>query len=169
MLAQRIDELITEIQKYLFTAEYRRLDRWVTQLIRDNQEAYGDPSLQGFIHEGVVYKPSNLQIATTAVKRRGLHPSLTEPMEAYLADLKVLTDDKAYIQQSLFRLLDGCSTAQGIRDALPNCLADSLDCIRGLDRRGEEAFTIKDDDRAMRQYLKVLPRIELYATTRMLY
>lgn len=169
MLAQRIDELITEIQNYLFVAEYRRLDRWVSSLIRDNQEAYGDPGLQGFVHEGVVYKPSDLQLGTSLIKRRGLHPSLNDPMAAYLRDLKVLNDDKAYIRQSLFRILDGCTSNQEVRDALPNCLADSLECIKGLSRQGEEAFTIRDDERAIRQYQKVLPRIELYVTTRMLY
>jgi hypothetical protein len=90
-------------------------------------------------------------------------------MEGYLRDLNVLIDDQAFIRQSLYRVLDGCTTTQGIRDALPNCLAGSLECIQGLARGGEEAFTIKDDERAMRQYRRVVPKIELYVTTRMLY
>lgn len=169
MLLNTISEILDEILSYLFQGEYRRLGAWVNRLVRENAEAYGDSNLQGFVHNGVVYKPTDLKLPNQAVKRRGLHPSVMPTMDAYLRDVYLLMNDKAFIRQALFKVIDGCDNPQELRDALPNCLADAVACTRGLDRRGEMAFTIRDNARAMRDFEKILPRIEMYAAARLLY
>ncbi len=162
-------ETITEMLSTVFQPEYRRLGNWIDRLCTQNREAYNDPELLGFIYNGKVYKPLVLNEPNHVIKRRGLHGTLAENMEAYLMDLEVLTNDKAFISQSLFKLLDPCDNDQDIRDALPNCLTDTLSRLQGLTRGRPEAWPIVNDDRAMRQYHKILPRIEMYASARLLY
>lgn len=164
-----VHQLLQEITAFLFTQESRRLENWIKRLVKQNALAYANPDIQAFIYDGAVYKPADLKLPNQALKRRGLHPSLTDEMAAYKLDAKVLDDDRSFISQALKRLLDPCQSFQDVRDALPNCLADALSCTQGLRRQADEAFTIRDDERAMRQYRKILPRIELYAATRMIY
>ncbi len=162
-------ETISEMLSTVFLPEYRRLGNWIDRLCTQNREAYNDPELLGFIYDGKVYKPVATEEANHMIKRRGLHGTLAENMEAYLKDLSVLMEDKAFISQSLFKLLDPCENDQDVRDALPNCLADTLPRLQGIARGRPEAWTIVDNERAMRQYKKILPRIEMYASARLLY
>ncbi len=165
-------EIITTILEKIFQPEYRRLGNWIDQLCKQSREAYGDPDLIGFIYSGQVYKPvaaAEAKAANHMIKRRGLHPSLTENMEAYLQDLRVLTEDKAFISQSLFKVLDPCENNQDLRDALPNCVIDTLPSLQGICRAREQAWTIVHDERALRQFNKILPRIEMYAAARLMY
>jgi hypothetical protein len=170
MLVKTVNDMISEILSTIFMAEYRRLGNWIDRLCHQNAEAYGDPTLQGFVHSGKVYKPVGLKVADHQVNRRGLHHSLLADMDAYQMDLSILTRDKQFIQQALLALLDPCQDLQDVRDALPNCLASTLECIKGKDRGVRpEAYTLADNPRAKRQYEKILPRIEMYAVTRLIY
>lgn len=161
--------IITEMLTAVFQPEYRRLAAWVDRICKQNREAYNDPDLIGFIYNGQVYKPLAVDAAVTAIKRRGLHSTLTDSMENYLRDIGALTRDKAYIAQSLFKLIEPCENLQDVRDALPNCLCDALPALNGLSRGREEAWTIAGDPRAQRQYAKILPQIEMYAAARLIY
>jgi hypothetical protein len=163
-------EMISEILGVIFQAEYRRLGQWIDRLVQQNRRAYEQTDLQGFIYNGVIYKETQQTVPDHLLNRRGLHHTLSSAMDAYLVDLTTLNRDKAFISQALAMLLDPCKTIQDIRDALPECLADTLGCISGRPRGDRpEAFTLDDNPRAKRQYEKILPRIQMYAVTRLIY
>jgi len=78
--------------------------------------------------------------------------------------------EKQLIKQSLSHLLIPCRSEQDIRDALPDCLSALMPrSIQALPRTNEEAWTIRNDERALRQYRKALPRIEFYSAARLIY
>lgn len=157
--------IIDRIIDVLFVAEHRRLAKFITAMVDMNQEAHGR-LLDGFHYEGIHYRREGLKGALT---KAVLHPSLEPQMDAHLLDRATVKNDEQQIRQTLFKLLDPCRSEQDIRDTLPNCLTDTLGDTARLARRNEPAFTIRDDARALRQYHKVLPRIELYSAARLLY
>jgi hypothetical protein len=169
MEMQKTHEILSEILTTIFQPEYRRLGKWIDRLCSENRAAYGDPELVGFIYNGIVYKPLELKASNTAIKRRGLHQDLAPNMDAYLKDLDLLTKDKAFISQSLMKLIDPCKNMQDVRDALPNCLGDTHSELLGIPREREPGWTIQDDPRAIRQYEKILPKIEMYSAGRLIY
>jgi hypothetical protein len=166
----KVHDMINEILAKIFEPEYRRLATWIDRLCRQNREAHGDPELMGFIYNGKIYKPLECKDPDHVISRRGLHHTLTSDMDTYLMDLAVLTRDKSFISQGLFSIMDPCEDLQDVRDTLPECLKDTLDCISGLQRGVRpEAFTVDTNPRAKRQYEKILPRIEMYAVARLIY
>lgn len=160
---------IHEMMGVIFHPEYRRLGNWINRLCQQNRELYNDPELLGFIYEGLAYKPTDIKISDKVMTRRALHVDLHEDMHAYIADLDVLIRDKSFVSQTLFKLLDPCENMDDIRDALPECLVNTLPSLQGKSRGRPEAYTIEGDPRAKRQYEKILPKIEMYAAGRLLY
>lgn len=158
-------KVIDHIINVLFAAERRRLTRAIDDLCKSNQEAYGE-KLDGFHYQGRFYRPEGLM---GQLKRKVLHLSLFDRMDLHLADEAAVKADEQFIRQTLFQLLDPCKTPQDMRDALPNCLADALGEHSRLPRMNEEAFTIRDNPRAMKQYNKIRPKLDLYSAARLLY
>lgn len=165
--------IITHIIATIFAPEDRRLAGWIDRMCKANKEAYRPElgpiagQLQGFIFNGVFYRPSDVTGPISG--RKALHMSLWGEMETLEKDKKFVDTDKQFVQQTLYSLLDPCQTEQDIRDALPECLINTLPTTSRLPRTREPAFTIEGNDRAMRQYLKILPKIEVYAAARMIY
>lgn len=158
-------KIIDHIVDVLFTAEHRRLTAFIDDLCRENQEAHGE-SLDGFHYLGRFYRRQGLN---GQLKRKVLHFSLFPKMDAHLEDEAAIKSDELLIRQTLFQLLDPCRSEQEIRDALPNCLTDTLGESARLPRMSEAAFTIRDNPRAVKQYERVLPKLELYSAARLLY
>jgi hypothetical protein len=90
-------------------------------------------------------------------------------MDLLVADQAIVDDNRAYVQQSLVNLFDPCESLQDMRDTLPECLVGCVPRLQQISREKEPAFTIKDNPRAMRQYLKVLPLMESYAAARLIF
>lgn len=160
-------KIISAIVSSLFTAEERRLGGVKEQLISFNKECFPNKPHDGFSYEGSVYVPHNLVRGKPIIV--SLHLSLTDAMDEYLSDIQRVWTDRHSISQMLFTLLSQCDSAQDIRDALPDCVVDTLPDLKRLARDKEEAYTLATNARNYRQYLKVLPRIEFYAMTRLLY
>lgn len=160
-------EVIKKITTSLFTAEERRLGKVRESLIVANKEFYRDRPHDGFTYSGKPYDPVGL--TRGARTRVPLHVDMTGRMEAYLSDLEQVWTDRHYISQILFTILQPCDSLQDIRDALPNCLVDTLDSVKRLPRVREEAYTIQNNTMTLRQYRKVLPRIHFYSATGLLY
>lgn len=161
---QNSHQWITAILDTLFGAEARRLQKSVDALHDQNQEACRE-SLDGFMFQGKFYRHS--ASAAGGGKRKTLHLSLWPAMQAHLADEAQVELDKQKIRQVLFRLIEPCHCLQHVRDAIPDCIADTLPPeISSLDRMGGPNFqTLRD----LRQYNAVLPRIEFYSAARLLY
>lgn len=152
----------------LFEPEGRRLNGALLRLNQSNKEIQKS-IFDGFTFEGQFHVPLMSVRNHGAGSFAPLHVNLTEDMRRYLADKKQITVDRQEISQAILQLTEECSTEQDVRDALPECLIGCLEDFPRLSRQREEAYTIQDKPRALRQYQKVLPRMEIYSAGRLLY
>lgn len=158
-----------ELIKRLFAAEERRLDAIVSDLNRKNCEAQ-NKRLYGFRHQGLRFVPQDLVRSAVGQPLPALDRPLTAQAESLIRDTKQITEDKTLIRQLFVRLLDPCVTLQEIRDAIPDCTAPLLPELEKVSRSNPDPlYTIRHDDRAIRQYTKLISKVEMYAVTRMLY
>jgi len=167
-------EWIDAIIKRLFSAEDRRLDGVVEELNRKNSALKGK-QLFGFMHMGQRYVPSCYKAQQIALARsRQPLPTLSFELQAearnLVSDFNKIDLDKSQIQQLLFKLLYQANTLQQIRDALPECLSPLVPEVSKLRRQTDDpTWFIRNDARALKQYKKLLPKIEMYAMSRMIY
>ena len=162
-------QVLKHIESRLFAAEFRRLEAEKDRIVQRNKELNRDHPHDGMTYKGEFFAPSNLIQGGGARKTRSLHQQLVSEMEAFLADRAQVTEDQRFIRQILGVILKPCNSDQDIRDALPNCLTDTMDSLKGLRRTRDEAYTLEGNERLQRQYQQILPRIEFYATARLLY
>lgn len=158
---------IQQLSSELFTAEKRRAVSIIDVIFRDNRKLmpnHGD----GFSFAGDVYRPSDAPTRGKLVYTP-LHISLDPRIREYMSDQAQVSQDKRLMEQTFLMLLSPCKTYQDVRDALPDCLQDALSQISSYMRERPEAYTIQGNERAMRQYEKILPRIEFYSAVRLIY
>lgn len=159
------------IVKHLFLAELKRLDNTLADLVRDNENLQHVFDTVGFQYQGEFYKLSNADRIPPHGERLALHGSLVERMQRYLDRSGRLLWECTQVNQMVFRLVQGCTTRQDVRDALPECLV-AQDKEMGLlefERTRPAAYTLDNDKRAMKQYEKILPIIEYYSGTHLLF
>ena len=158
--------LVCSIIEKLFSAERRRLQKFIDDLLKENQETTGQKT-DAFRYNGQLYVPSGsaqgLKSSTT------LDIKLWPKMDMYLKDTETIKNDAQEIRQILFKLLFNAETDQQIRDALPDCIIDTAEGFSSIPRMDNPEHIIMNDNRAIRQYRKVLPKIEFYATARLIY
>jgi hypothetical protein len=163
---------LTELLKRLFEAEERRLNSIVSDLNRKNCEAL-NKRLFGFRHQGMRFVPKDLlgsAMTHHVTPLATLAPALAPQAESLIRDTKQITEDKTLIRQMFVRLLDPCVALQEIRDALPECTVTLLPELDKLSRANPDPlWSIRHDERAVRQYAKLISKVEMYAVTRMLY
>lgn len=163
-------KLIDGLVQKLFEAEQRRLDAGINELNALNKQVRNS-KVDGFIYGGVFYRPTSgaLTLASPGQAKPTLHYSLCPQMDAWIADWQTIRDDKALISQMFFRLLKPCKDLRDIRNALPECIVGLVQELKQHPRADEEGWTLRGDERAMRQFHKLLPKIEAYSATRLLY
>jgi hypothetical protein len=160
---------MTELIKRLFAAEERRLNSIVSVLNRKNCEAQ-NKRLFGFRHQGMRFVPADLVRTAVGQPLPALDKSLAPQAESLIQDTKQITEDRVLIRQLFVRLLDTCISLQEIRDALPDCTAPLLPELDKVSRSNPDPlWSIRHDERAIRQYTKLISKVEMYAVTRMLY
>lgn len=160
--------VIDQIVSHLFEPDNRRLQAWIDKIDGQNREAHNDQTLLGFTHMGRYFRPSHLAGAEPIGKKL-IHSNLNPTIEAYLADERLVEDDKAMIRQGLSLLLDPCKDMQEVRDALPECLVDFLPELKEFERMSSELFTIEDNPRALKNFNKIRPKIDSYAVARLMF
>lgn len=173
-------EWLTTILNKLFEPEERRIDSRIRTLTEQNSFRKGR-NLLGFMHLGQVYIPKENKLSLRAYKRNvgngstnpvpPLDFSLMQEASSFITDLRKIELDKAQIKQVLFKLIVNANDVQELRDSLPECLVALIpNQFRGLARkRIDPCFFIRSDHRAVREYERLLPKIEMYAMTRLLY
>lgn len=161
----------SEIVKHLFLAELVRLDGVLNSIIDKNDRIHGIDVSAGFMHQGEFYQRSNATRQPTAGEELMLNPDLWSVMDKYLKAGSRLIMEVHLINQAVYRLVRGCMSVQDVRDALPECLVaqDQTGKYKGLPRTREAAWTLVGDAMAMSQYEKVLPSIEYYAATHLIF
>ena len=122
----------------------------------------------GFFYQGQFYTDLDRSLAAKGTKT-SLHPSLVPSMERHIKDKKEVEFDRLRVKQALALLLKDVRTAQDLRDALPNQLAEMIDQIKGMERSRPEGFTLMSDPRKIKQYQKLREKIEFYTAARLLY
>lgn len=161
-------KLITTITRSLMEAEKRRLAGVKAQLVKTALERYGAHK-DGFAYAGQVFDREGLPKGPR--QRVSLDYALYAEADDYLADMAQIDTDTRLISQILVPLLDTCTNLQEVRDALPECLVDTLPELQKFSRRMPAAWTLQGptNDRLRRQYEKILPRIAFYSAARLMY
>jgi hypothetical protein len=162
--------VLSGLPEQLFKHEENRLNGVLISLNQENKKLTGS-AMDGFLYEGKFYLPKgdlNL-FYDPSLGRTSLHKQLTPAMDDYIKDEKSVQEDKKLIMQTVFRVCKPCKLTQDVRDALPEPLALMFAFLKQLDRTREPAYTLEGDPRAMRQYKKILPKIQFYAASRLIY
>lgn len=159
-------DIITGLTEYIFAAEKKRLLRREVELVEENKKLSGP--MDGFFYKGVLYSDLDHSIRARG-KKGNLHPSLYEAVEAHYKDERETAFDKDRVRQALALLLKECRSLQDIRDALPNSLQDVIPGVREKQRTRPEAYTVVNNPRHYKQYLKLREKIEFYNAAKLLY
>ena len=165
--AGQINQIIDALIVGLFRAENSRLKKRELEMVSENRKISAE-HYDGFFYQGQYYTDLDRALAAKGLKS-GLHPSLVPQMERHMKDKREVEFDRLRVKQALAILLKGCRTAQDLRDALPNQLAEMIDQIKPIARSRPEGFTIMDDPRKYKQYQMLREKIEFYTVTRLLY
>lgn len=163
----QINEIIKALTSALFMAEIKRLKKRELELVAENRSLSSE-HYDGFFYQGKFYTDLDRSIAAKGIKA-SLHPSLVSSMEAHAKDKAEVEFDRLRVKQALSLLLKDVRTAQDLRDALPNQLAEMIDQIKGMERSRPEGFTLMTDSRKIKQYQKLREKIEFYTAARLLY
>ncbi|MNO13141.1 hypothetical protein D3C76_27670 [compost metagenome] len=167
MAVANLHKFLDALVKKLFAAEERRLDKIVETLDQRNREIGGHRP-QGFLLQGKLYRPSN----ATLIAIVGIKPlayELSDDGNKFLKDRNQIDQDRQSIKQILYKLVEPCQNAQEIRDTLPECLVSLVPELSKMERRFATGFFAPKDDRFVRQYEAILPKIEMYSVSCLLY
>ena len=151
------------ILRQLFEPEQRQFERQVDRLVDDNDALVGKLT-EGFNYLGVNYGRNGRLGFMNSVT---LDARLASRMQVLIQFRKQMECEKQLITQMVFKLITPCRTTQEMRDALPECLATMLS--EKLPRTRDPAWVLVENERDMRQYRKILPKIETYSTMKYLY
>ena len=163
----QINEIIRALTRALFSAESKRLRKRELDLVAENRSLSSE-HYDGFFYRGQFYTDLDRSLAAKGIKA-SLHPSLVTDMGRHTKDKKEVEFDRLRVKQALALLLKDVRTAQDLRDALPNQLAEMIDQIKGMERSRPEGFTLMTDPRKIKQYQKLREKIEFYTAARLLY
>lgn len=159
--------IIKALLERLFVAEKRRLDKQVAGLIHRNNEVHGIQAA-GFLYQGEYYTAEGFQQVGNA-RKLTLHTTLQDDMDWHIKDAGIVAEDEQLIGQIIYKLIDPCETLQEMRDSLPDCLAAMIPDVAKLDRHNDEGWSLRQDTRGERQFQKLLPKIEMYSASRLMY
>jgi hypothetical protein len=161
---------IQRISTQLMEAEARRLNKMISDINKENKHLRGT-QIDGFTYNGDYFQPKQESLMLGAVydPKTPLHHGLYSRMDAYLKDRKQVTADMIQIDQVMYLLLKGLTTDQERRDALPECVVACVKDFERLQRTRDEAYTLANSPLHRSQYERILPKMELYSMTRLLY
>ena len=162
VLFNRVDALL----KALSDREVASFEKRKRAFVNRNMALGG--SSDGFRYMGLVYTDLEPQMRKMGKYDR-LHPSLAPELEAILAEEKTFKFDMERIKQAFALVLRDCRSFQDMRDALPNCMKDLIPEIARLERTRPEAFTLAENERSYKQYMKLREKIEFYVASRLLF
>jgi hypothetical protein len=164
MIPQYLKYLCEMLIKQLFAPEYRQFHAQVDRLIDENDVLIGRVT-EGFNYLGTNYGRNGRFGFMDSVT---LNSKLAPRMGQLIHFMKQMELEKQLITQIVYKLIGPCKTSQDIRDALPECLVGMFDNdLKERSRTRDPAWTLTERD--MRQYRKILPKIETYATMKFLY
>lgn len=162
-------QTVLAILNALMEGEHKRIYAMKLQLHRENAALlkFDSSAYNGFTYLGEFFRIDNSKPYTS--NSPTLVASLHGKADEMVAAQKEVNTDTQFLHQMLFNLMRPAKDLQGVRDALPDCVAENIPELAHIPRVDEEAHTIKKDVRSMRQYNRILPKFQLYAATRLFY
>lgn len=157
----------------LFEAEDRRLKKIKDKLVEDNNKLNDTDHIcfvfngDYYVHSGMLFHPAYAPSVSSPTVC--LHLSLTDRMQDYLTDKKTVTADRHQIAQILYRILRTLDSLQQYRNAMPECIVSLVPALSSLQRTVPQLEYFNGDERLIRQYNNLLPKIEMYSVTRFIY
>ena len=158
-------KVVDTIMGRLFANDRKRVEELKGELNAKNCRVRGEVA-PGFIYVGKSYIVGRLT-PRQPLPTLSLH--LLKEGEEFLKIANTLKHDEEQVRQLLVQLLYGFKTTQDVRDLLPETLVVMFPDLKKLPRTREPAWTISDRPRAMREYQKLLPKIEMYSVSNLLY
>lgn len=159
-------KLITAFLDALFKSEANRIEQSIERLDRENRDIRGSADW-GFMWQGQRFVPKTSPYKV--IKVPALHFDLRKSGDFLLKDIKQVDDDKQMISQIMHLLIIDCEDEQDLRDALPESLVELSSKLQTLPRTREAGYTIRSNERSVRQFQKMLDKIDFYAATRLMY
>lgn len=151
----------------LFLAENTRIDKEVTNLCQKNANLTGQPCF-GFLYQAKRFIPA---INMDALKKQrnlpGLHIKLAEDVMHFNSDSMRLERDKTQIKQLFFLLLRDCNNEQDVRNNLPECVINLTELKHTYPRMYDGTLRLLPSIR--KDYENLLPKIEMYSASYLLY
>ena len=162
--------IVTSLVTKLLEADKRRQNDSLIEINAANKSLQKQ-SIDGFIYRGDFWCPTldGPILGGARVKRTLLHPTLEPKMNDWLSERNLIVHEQHLIRQVLHTLVRKCQDMQDLRDTLPECVVMLFKELDQLSRTREPAWTIQDNPRALSQWAKVLPRIEVCAMSRMVF
>lgn len=162
--------MVVELMEKLFEPDQRRLSGVILQMNRANRVLM-QSSVDGFRYMGQCFVPKDGKfIRVGHVKGLPeLHDEFYPQMEQWCKDAALIQTDRAMVRQTLYRLLDGLSHDQDIRDALPECLVSLVPYLTKLERTNEPGFNLKGEAMAYRQFQKMVEKLEIYSAVSLFF
>lgn len=149
-----------QIVEKLFQPEERRHRRICEDFLKRNNEIIGE-NRDGFRYMGKAF--------LAAYNAAPLATELVTDFAKHLAQRNQIQKDQQYIKQVLVNLLKPCMKKIEVRDALPECLVSFFQEFQGIARTREHGWTLKDKPVLYRQYRNIVPKIEMYYATSLIY
>jgi hypothetical protein len=167
-------EWIDRIVSILFSAEDRRINAAVSELNRRNGVIKNKPT-HGFMHMGNTFVPEDSKQQFAMMKRaRQVVPVLAlELMQEgndLITDMRKSSLERDQIKQMLYKLLKDATCLQEIRDSLPDSVVALIPELKRIPRSNpDQTWLIRNDERALKQHQKMLPIMEMYAVSQMIF
>lgn len=149
-----------QIIKKLFQPEERRHKQICEDFLKRNNKIFGE-NRDGFRYMGKAF--------LAAYNAAPLAAELVTDFAKHLAQWNQIQKDQQYIRQVLVNLLKPCVGRAEVRDALPECLVSFFQELQGITRTREHGWTLKDKPILYQQYKSILPKIEMYYATSLIY
>jgi hypothetical protein len=159
---------LTQFMDRVFEPESRRMQQALDRIVEMHEEIL-PPEQRGWLcfrYGGDVFAHSRTITVNKAAAN--LAWALNDQMDKWLKETRELRLDKDQIQQTLFKCLHGWNDRQDFRNRMPECLVTVTGSNLERTVPFEEA-TCHLTPRDRRQFEKILPKIQLYATTRLIY
>jgi hypothetical protein len=165
-LSKFIDGMLAQ----MFAAENRRLQTAIDRMVERQEEIAPSHGVLAFMYKGTVYRSARAFAIPQNRHYPTLHLTLWSDMDDHLADRTYIDRDRQSIQQMLYKCLNGYTDTQDFRNRLPEVL---ISYLNERDRQTPRTVPFEEaaclNDRDLKMYQRILPRIELYAISRMIY
>jgi hypothetical protein len=159
-----IDNWLQRLIEEIFAAEEKSFQNQINLLVDENNKVRFLVD-SGFNYLGKNYGKYGGILPNQPTLATELHPK----MQRLVHFRDTVRYDRKYITQVFSRLVRPCNSVEELRNVLPDCVVINDWSLSKFPRTREPAYTAANDSLLMRQYLKILPKVETYCAMRLLY